>query len=1601
MSRLLAMENNLIHGLFEEMVELHPHELAILYCDESLSYQQINTLANQLARYLQNAGLQFETPVAIYFDRSPWLIIAILAILKAGGAYIPLDPAYPEKRNQLILEDSKVGIFLTQKKYANTFPSSEVKIILIDEVVNFCSQLSAANLNLPLKNTFLAYILYTSGTTGRPKGIAIEHRNTVGLLNWAKTEYSNRQMSGILAVTSVCFDLSIFEIFLPLVTGNKIILINDIEDIKILSVGVRNQISLINTVPSAINLLLDLDLIPSSVNTVNLAGEPLSKNIVERLYAIPTLDKIYNLYGPSETTTYATCALLKKSVDMIPTIGKPIAGACIFLLDDCFNPVPTGEVGEIYIGGFGVSRGYYNNSEQTDKQFINISVFSQNLRRLFKTGDLAVFTEEGELRFLGRIDHQIKLRGFRIEPEEIESVLMSHPEIQQAVVLALTENMRVNQLVSCICLKKQNKTAPGQILDYLKIRLPSYMIPSKIVLIDVMPLNANGKIDRKTLLSSYLSLNTEEKITDIWKNLLGVEVITCHDNFFDFGGHSLLLIKMKIQLEKIFQINIKKIELFKHPTISELTKYIIQRKNEKIPEKINNIVDENSKNKFFTDNDIAIIGMSGRFPGASTIEQFWQNLCAGVESIVDIPESKVTDSKYVKRAAWLEDIELFDKDFFNYTTKEAQLLDPQQRIFLECAWEALENAGYSVENSQGRIGVFSASEKSDYLENVLKHYLDDPSEMGNAEKFLIRISNDKDYLSTRVSYKLNLTGPSINVQTACSSSLVAIHLARQSLLMDECDLALAGAVAVHIPQKTGYVYQEGMITSPDGYCRAFDAKANGTVFGNGAGVVILKRYSKAKLDNDHIYAVIKGSAINNDGIKKLGFTAPSIEGQAAVIKMALQDAKIKSDSIHYVEAHGAGTPLGDPIEVAALTQAFAERSASLPRCALGSVKTNIGHLDSAAGIAGFIKTVLILKNKQLPPSLHFVSPNPEIDFANSPFYVCQKLTPWPGSEKLSYAGVSSFGIGGTNSHVILGEPPEYFPKNLLADKQFFILPLSAKNQPALKILAQRYVSFLENKKNSISLQDVCYTAAIGRIHFSHRLAVIGSNWNEMVNNIKCWLTSDKDPCQETDSKNEIAKNYMKGQPINWSEFYQNKVCRRIPLPTYPFQKQRCWVDHSASKQLFSILGKRLVLPFIQQIVFENIYSVNQPSYNNHHRLFGKVVVPGSSHLAVFIAALNKIYPTLNYSFNDIFFLNPFVILEQEQCQVQVIVNEDTTDECSIKITACRTNDWRVLVEGKFQINKNPVIHSVDVDAIKKRCLSEISGQDFYNQVWVPGLDTGNSFRWIKKIWYTTNQEAICYSNPPVLLDEIEESLHPGLIETCFQLLNACWHFDTKTLRNENFIYVPFSIQKLNFIKFPDAEETCSYARIREINQQTQTVTADVYVFDKQGNPILEVLGFEVKKLYSEHLTQASSKQKNLAKVSFSQRQANHILEKIIQAAPAQRKAILYDYMSYLMQRILGVGIKNHVLDYSRGFIDYGLDSLMSIELRNQLQLDLNLKLSATFAFDYFTIDQVVVYLENEFNKNPIKENKPESISEKVQQEYDQLELLLSNNKNWE
>ncbi|HEX2084805.1 MAG TPA: SDR family NAD(P)-dependent oxidoreductase [Solirubrobacteraceae bacterium] len=585
----------------------------------------------------------------------------------------------------------------------------------------------------------------------------------------------------------------------------------------------------------------------------------------------------------------------------------------------------------------------------------------------------------------------------------------------------------------------------------------------------------------------------EKLLADLWAEVLGLEEVGVDDNFFDLGGNSLMGLQLITRVKRELKVRVPAVALFEAPTIRTLARYLDTELGDGAPAADAGLRRRRRRSAATADDAVAIIGMAGRFPGAGNVGELWRNLREGVESVrfftedelraSGVPDELIHHPQYVPARPVVDGIEDFDAGLFGYSPREAVLHDPQHRLFLECCFEALEDSGYGAPDDAS-VGVFGGTNLSTYLLRVYG----EPELLEGLNDYQAIIGNDKDALTTTVSYKLDLQGPSVAVQTFCSTSLVAVHLACRSLLDGECDRALAGGVSIRVPDRVGHLYEPGGQASPDGHVRAFDADAGGSMFGDGVAVVTLKRLSDAREDGDRVLAVIRGSAINNDGSLKVGFTAPSVVGQAQVIRDALDVAGVDPQDISYVEAHGTATELGDPIEVAALQKAFGRHDRS-GWCALGSVKTNLGHLDRAAGVTGLIKTVLALRHEELPPTLHYRRPNAEIDFDGSPFFVSAELRPWRRARgRPRRAGVSSLGMGGTNAHVIVEEAPVEPPAAAPPQREPQLLVVSGKTQQAADDAVQRLAAHLRTTDDALA--DVAWTLGVGRREFEHRRALV-------------------------------------------------------------------------------------------------------------------------------------------------------------------------------------------------------------------------------------------------------------------------------------------------------------------------------------------------------------------------------------------------------------------------------------------------------------------------------------------------------------------------------
>jgi amino acid adenylation domain-containing protein len=1096
--------------------------------DLTLTYAQLDQRSTALALQLLTLGVTPGDCVGLFMGRTVETVVAMLGVLKARAAYVPLDPSYPAQRLRFMLDDVAPRVVLTDADSLLHLPSHGGQTLTVahspsaeDRTTHESHERSVQELPVGTAND-LAYLMYTSGSTGTPKGVAIPQRGIIRLVRGNR--FTPLDASTVfLQLAPISFDASTLEIWGPLLNGGTCVLypgcgVPDFAELG--RVILAHRITHLWLTASLFNLIIDeRPAILSPVRELLTGGEALSVPHVRRALEQLPDTQLVNGYGPTESTTFACCyripRLLAPQLASIP-IGQPIANTLVYVLDQQLRPVAAGQSGELYIGGDGLAHGYWKRDALTAERFVadRVSPSAGATDRLYKTGDLVRWLDGGLLEFLGRGDDQVKLRGHRIELGELASVLSSHPRVGGAVAIVREDRPGDRRLVAYVT----GTPAPsaGELRDYLEARVPDYMIPSSFVALERIPLTANGKADRAALprpgsdrpeLShAFVAPRTELEslLASLWTALLELDRVGVHDRFFELGGTSLLAVQFIKRLGAVLGRDIALVALFDAPTIAEISQVLI----EDYPDAVKTRFDleaqragdastksrpTRARGRRSSSAEIAVVGMAGRFPKAADIHMFWANLEGGVEGSVTITAADLTrlgkdpsvlaQPDYVAATFALEDADCFDAPFFGFSPREAEVMDPQIRLVLEVAHSALEHAGYDPSRYSGRIGVFGGVGRNSYLMNQMVPH---PRLRDSLGEYHMLVGNERDFPTTHVSYRLDLTGPSVDVQTACSTSGVAIHLACQSLRSGDSDMALVGGAKVICPNREGYWYVEGGPLAPEGHIRAFSDDAQGMVRGSGAAMLVLKRLEDALADGDTVYGLIKGSALNNDGSNKIGFTAPSIRGQAEVICAALADAGVTPDDISYVETHGTGTKIGDPIEIAALTRAYRTITKRTEYCAIGSVKTNIGHLDAGATAAGVIKTLLAMQHEKLPASLNFRAPNPEIDFAHSPFFVNSSLRDWKRETAPRRAGVSSFGLGGTNAHIILEEAPELTPTSPGRPQQ--LLVWSAKTPRALEAATQQLGAFL-GAHPDLDLADVAHTLQQGRRGHNLRCAL--------------------------------------------------------------------------------------------------------------------------------------------------------------------------------------------------------------------------------------------------------------------------------------------------------------------------------------------------------------------------------------------------------------------------------------------------------------------------------------------------------------------------------
>ena len=1030
----------LIHGACERFSE----RIAVVSGETEISYAELADKVEHIATVLVECGVRKEERVAMMMHRSDRLPVVMIGIMQAGGAFVTLDPESPDSRIEFILKEADVSIVFADQEFAARFPES---VRVIDPRACLEQTLKARPERVYPSPEDLAYVLYTSGSTGRPKGVMNEHKGISNRILWGIEYLGITPDERLLQKTPYTFDVSLGEFFMPLVSGASLIMAKPEghRDTRYLvDTILEHAITYVHFVPSMLDLFLRdaRSAECTGLKRVVCSGEaltaPLRNKFFERLPAV----ELQNLYGPTEAAievSYYQCRPGDRETSV--PIGWPTANTQLHIVNEQLQAVALGEMGELLIGGVQVARGYIQREDLSAEKFIGDHLSGAKAGRLYRTGDLARFRDDGAIEYHGRIDDQIKVRGVRVESGEIESALETLADVNKAVVKIEQHDVRGAEL--CAYIEAKRQLTPAEFRAALKSLLPEALFPQQYFFVDGFELTSSGKVDRKKLQPPShdgSAIDASDGGADTawvrhlkaaWKTVLGLDYVGSEDQFFDLGGSSLLAHHLVEQVLQQTGIHMSVLDVFDKPILKDLAEKL-SLSSEPGSRAPSEDMASNNAAENTTEHDIAIVGMAGRFPGARNLSEIWENLIKGRESTTQfsldeldpsIPESVKTDPAYVKAAGLMPEAKCFDAAFFKVSAREAEVMDPQHRIFLELCWHAMQDAGMEPDSlsseEREQIGVYAGSGVNTYFLTNVQPSRGNDGGIGEMPK---QTATEKDYIATRVAYKLGLKGPAITVQTACSTSLVAIITACQSIRSGQLTSALAGGISVNTPQHSGRLYQEGGMYSPDGLTRTFDADAKGTAFNSGAGVVMLKSKAQALQDGDRIYAVIKGLGINNDGAEKASFTAPSIKGQQAAISMAMRDAAIDARTISYVEVHGTATPLGDPIEVEALKRAFADNTHSDEKhyCALGSVKTNVGHMVAAAGVGGLIKTALAMYHQRIPESLHFHQANPQLKLEDSPFVVANQARPWPLQKgEHRRAGVSSFGVGGTNAHVIL------------------------------------------------------------------------------------------------------------------------------------------------------------------------------------------------------------------------------------------------------------------------------------------------------------------------------------------------------------------------------------------------------------------------------------------------------------------------------------------------------------------------------------------------------------------------------------------------------
>ncbi|MBL8148768.1 MAG: SDR family NAD(P)-dependent oxidoreductase, partial [Blastocatellia bacterium] len=979
------------------------------------------------------------------------------------------------------------------------------------------------------------------------------------------------------------------------------------------------------------------------------------------------------------------------------------------------------------------------------------------------------------------------------------------------------------------------KPTVEQLRNFLKESLPDYMIPAVFIEVTEFPLTPNGKLNRKALSLKPVEVTSTEAITEavtdvekrvlaIWRDVLSNNQIGVENTFFEVGGDSISAVYVTEKISHEFNCQVGVTSLFKYPDVKRLANFVSKLQKLPATPTVNSTdpiisVEKSYQLPSYYEESIAVIGISCRFSKAEDQYEFWEKLLAGEEFIdllskevlhkAGLASELINSSHFVPAQSLISGKDLFDADFFNIMPRDAEYMDPQLRFLLLHSWGAVEDAGYCVEKIPS-TGVFMTASNSFYhalLPNIApqsKKVLTKPSE------YVAWVLAQGGTIPTMISYRLGLKGPSFFVHSNCSSSLVGLHVARQSLLSGECDYALVGAAALSPSTNYGYIYQDGLNFSADGHVKTFDNSADGMVGGEGVAVILMKRAVDAIRDGDNIYALLRSTAINNDGSDKVGFYAPSISGQANVIEQALQSSGVAPSSICYVEAHGTGTRLGDPIEIAALSEVYTKQTDREQYCGVGSVKTNLGHLDAAAGLAGIVKLSLSLKNGVIPPSINYLQENQEIKFENTPFYVVDKVVNFPERAEPIRAAISSFGLGGTNTHAIF---EQYKESGQTSKNGLHLVPLSAKSSDRLIAYADKLLQFLSKKKD-LSIADIAYTLQIGRKAMGSRVAFLADSVDSLIKDLQTYCQSlpssttivsnqtetrkifDKIQSnsnilniwyQEKDLSS-IAKAWVTGIDIDWSKFSVGGC--RISLPTYPFAQEKFWAPGVFGNLLNEDgrLQPASATSSLHPLVHRNTSDLTEQRFSSSlsgkeffladHLILGKPTLPAVAYLEMAYTAVTFAIRGFNptkqlVKIKNTVWSRPLTV-SSRPVEVHIALTPDVDGQITYKIY--QGDEEQVHSIGTVEVIEKLPAPQQNLNQLSEKCsLVKLSGSDCYAAFKSAGVDYGSGHQGLSSISIGSDNDgehiALAKLTLPKSVSDTASlfQLHPSLLDSALQV----------------------------------------------------------------------------------------------------------------------------------------------------------------------------------------------------------------------------------------